>query len=133
MSWVANLMVLADRDDGSNVESLSAWLSHGAVHGMGSLNSLTVPNDYLPGRPRNNQWGGPKNPECDLWAGTLNHADLEEVLAHIRNMPWNHPGAVQIFLMDQEQSYFRLYMFREGAWNQYSPDPPPDADDQKAW
>jgi len=40
---------------------------------------------------------------------------------------------VQVFLMDQEESYFRLYMLRDGAWSQYAPPPPPDADDQHAW
>lgn len=34
--------------------------------------------------------------------------------------------------MDQEESYFRLYMLRDGTWSQHSP-PPPDADDQHAW
>jgi hypothetical protein len=53
--------------------------------------------------------------------------------ARIRETPWRFPGRVQVFLKDQEQSYFRLYMFRDGAWNQCAPAPPPDADDQHAW
>jgi hypothetical protein len=35
--------------------------------------------------------------------------------------------------LDQEESYFRLYMFRDGRLQQFAPPPPPDADDQHAW
>ncbi len=35
--------------------------------------------------------------------------------------------------MDQEESYFRLYMYRDGTWKQYTPPQPPDPDDQHAW
>lgn len=42
------------------------------------------------------------------------------------------PGPVQVLLMDQEQSNLRLYMYRNGKWNNFASDPPPDADDQRA-
>lgn len=130
VSWVANLMIQADPEDRTTVRALSEWLEHEApraydnqVHGVGWLKDLTDPDD--------NQWGGGKNPECDLWAGALNHADLNAVLARIGTLPWRFPGCVQVFLMDQEQSYFRLHMFRDGRLRQY--EPPADGDDQHAW
>ncbi|WP_431727377.1 hypothetical protein [Verrucosispora sp. TAA-831] len=95
------------------------------ARGVGALRSLTDPESH--------QWGGGKNPECEVWAGALNHADLDTLLTHIRTMPWRYPQRVQVFLMDQEESYFRLYMCRDGVWQQYAPLPPPDADDQHAW
>ncbi len=139
VSWVANLMIQADGADHGTVQSLSNWLEREApqraeagpdgygrqARGVGSLETLTD--------PRANHWGGWKNPECEVWAGALNHADLDALLTQIRMMPWRYPARVQVFLMDQEESYFRLYMFRDGTWNQYAPPPPPDADDQHAW
>jgi hypothetical protein len=32
---------------------------------------------------RDSHWGGWKNPECEVWAGALNHADLDALLARI--------------------------------------------------
>lgn len=121
------------------MESLSAWLEREAprraaaspdaygneARGVGTLRTLTEPGV--------NHWGGWKNPECEVWAGALNHADLDALLARIRATPWRYPQRVQVLLMDQEESYFRLYMLRDGAWSQYAPPPPPDADDQHAW
>jgi hypothetical protein len=75
MSWVANLMVQADRAEAGVVQRLDEWLQTAPCRdgtfgprGVGSLRSLTNPLDHT--------WGGWKNPECDLWAGALNHADL---------------------------------------------------------
>jgi hypothetical protein len=139
VSWVANLMIQADGADHGTVQSLSSWLEREAprrgggspdasgeqARGVGALKTLTDSNA--------NHWGGWKNPECEVWAGALNHADLGALLARIRTMPWRYPSRVQVLLMDQEESYFRLYMFRDGTWNQYAPPPPLDADDQHAW
>lgn len=124
MSWVTNLMVLANLQDQSTVGTLSRWLEDAAPRrpggpaapGVGSLKSLTDARD--------NRWGGGKNPECNLWGGALNHADLQALLAKCASLPWKYPGAVQLFLMDQEETYFRLYMFREGSWKQFAPEPP---------
>jgi hypothetical protein len=126
-------MILADRNDRSNVEALSTWLSlpretgSGLTEGMGlgSLKSLTAPGGH--------GWGGYKLPGIDLWAGALNYADLGDVLARVREIRWTHPGAVQIFFRDEWQSYFRLWMYRDSEWTQYAPDPPADADEQHAW
>jgi len=140
VSWVANLMLQVDRQDRDVVEAISAWLEGDAtrragtdayVHdtgprGVGSLAPLTGPDSGL-------HWGGWKYPECALWGGALNHANLRAVLEHLTSAPWRYPARVQIFLMDQEESYFRLYMHRDGAWRQYAPPPPVDADDQHAW
>lgn len=126
-------MVQADRQDRDVVEALSEWLKDEAPRranvgglGVGFLRSLTD-------LPTSEAWGGWKYPECSLWAGALNHAQLKPLLRRVAAAPWRYPGRVQVFLMDQEQSYFRLYMFRDDRWQQYAPPPPPDADDQHAW
>jgi len=117
MSWVANLIVQADEADAGVVQRLDEWLQTAprrdgtfGPRGVGSLRSLTNPLDHT--------WGGWKHPECTLWAGALNHADLESLLDCIRSLPWRYRGALQVFLMDQEESYFRLYMFRDDRLQQ---------------
>jgi hypothetical protein len=129
MSWVSNILVSVDRKDRPTVEMLNTWLrteaprrDPGPARGVGFLNDLTSDPD--------NAWGGPKQPECDVWGGALNHADLDAVVAKFAMLPWRTPAAAQLLVMDQEQSYFRLWMLRNGAPQQYAPEPP---DGDSAW
>lgn len=129
MSWVSNILVSVSREDRPTVELLNAWLRTEAPRresvpglGVGFLNDLTSDPD--------NAWGGPKQPECDVWGGALNHADLDAVVAKFAVLPWRIPAAAQLLVMDQEQSYFRLWMLRDGAPQQYAPERPAD---DSAW
>ncbi|WP_431902789.1 hypothetical protein [Nonomuraea sp. bgisy101] len=126
MSWVANVMVSVHPDDRPNVAALSEWLRTEAPlrgdpprQGCGFLREATG---------QNTAWGGGKYPECDVWAGALNHADLNAVLDHIAQMPWRCPNALQFFVMDQEDWFFRVWMLRGGELRQYAPIKP-DEDD----
>ncbi|GEM_PF-2232636 len=126
MSWVSNILVSVDREDRPTVELLNTWLRTEARRrdevpgiGVGFLNDLTSDPD--------NAWGGPKQPECDVWGGALNHADLDAVVTKFAMLPWRTPAAAQLLVMDQEQSYFRLWMLRNGTPQQYAPTPPADA------
>jgi hypothetical protein len=129
MSWVANVLVSIDSSDHDDVAALNEWLRESCpwngpsdppgATGVGFLVRLT---------DRNTTWGGWKYPECDLWGGALNHADLPALLKRVQELPWKHPGCVQVFLMDQEESYFRLWMIREGELRQYAPEPDPSDD-----
>jgi hypothetical protein len=64
-----------------------------------------------------------------VYAGALNHADLDAVVKHFGSVAWRKPNAVQLFLMDQEQSFFRVWMIRDGALQQYAPTSPGEEDD----
>ena len=44
-------------------------------------------------------------------------------------MPWQVPNAVQLFLMDQEQQYFRVWMLRDGRLPEYLPAEPDENTD----
>ncbi len=46
-----------------------------------------------------------------MHAGALNHADLAALVARVEQLPWQHPGFVQLMVMDQEEAYFRVWMF----------------------
>ncbi|MGC4815182.1 hypothetical protein ACLQ29_32115 [Micromonospora sp. DT228] len=43
---------------------------------------------------------------------------------------WHHPSAVQLLVMDQEESFFRVWMIRDGALRQYAPSSPDEEDDE---
>ncbi|MEA5358484.1 hypothetical protein VA596_02970 [Amycolatopsis sp., V23-08] len=127
MSWVTNMMLSTAMEDWEAAETLSEWLRTEAPRrydpaalGCGYLRRLTEGADP--------PWGGWKSPECAVWAGTLNHADPAAVLDRVRRLPWRAPHAVQLFLMDQEQLFFRVWMMREGELRQYAPERPDEED-----
>jgi hypothetical protein len=133
VSWVSNFILVVDYADVDVVLVLSDWLKTdapqregayvdaqgNAARGVGWLGRLSKPHD--------NHWGGRKNPECEVWAGALNHAALPALLDRVFTAPWRNPEQVQVLLMDQPESYFRLYMCRGGVWGQYAPPPTDDA------
>ncbi|MEU1528350.1 squamosa promoter-binding protein 15 [Streptomyces fagopyri] len=126
MSWVTNVMISADGADQANVEALSAWLGEEAprrkqsdAFGVGDLNLIT---DQDPG------WGGWKWPECRVWAGALNHCDLDALRHRVAEMSWREPNVVQLFVMDQEESFFRVWMIRGGELRQFAPLGPSEED-----
>lgn len=59
-------------------------------------------------------WGGNKHPECVLWAGAYNHLDLAAMLQSLDAIDWAYQEFVQVFVMEQEQPTFSVYMFRNG-------------------
>jgi hypothetical protein len=120
MSWVANVMVSVDMDDNQNAEALSEWLrteaplrSTSERRGVGYLRLLTSAED--------SRWGGWKAPECEVWAGALNHADLDAVRQRFFETPWREPNAAQLFVMDQDEGFFRLWMVRGDELQQFAP------------
>ncbi|MFI6100883.1 hypothetical protein ACIA8G_35485 [Lentzea sp. NPDC051213] len=125
MSWVANLMLSVSGWDNSTAAELSEWLRTDAPRrddagaGCGFLALIT---------DQDSRWGGWKNPECHVWAGALNHADLDALVAHVGKIDWKVPLAVQMLIMDQEEGFFRLWMFRGGEFRQYAPLQPDDDD-----
>ncbi|MGV9581139.1 squamosa promoter-binding protein 15 [Streptomyces sp. NPDC003509] len=122
MSHVANVMISVEPDDRPAAEELSQWLQTsalrrgfgpGAVGWVGSLSETTGSDT---------RWGGGKYPECDVYAGALNHADLAGLVAHVERIVWAHPEFVQLFVMDQEQVYFRVWMFHGTRLRQFAPE-----------
>lgn len=117
MSWVANVILTTDLMDEVRGDELSQWLReqaptrHGAGHGVGGL-------------ARTATWGGWKNPECTVFTGVLNHADVDAVVRHVERMPWAYPEFLQLLIRDQEDVFFRLWMFRFGRLVELTPPHP---------
>lgn len=127
VSWVANvLLVVSVVEQESLVRDFSEWLATEApwnepsvpagATGVGSLESLVGEGI---------RWGGAKYPECRVWGGVLDHADVDVVVQRFGAIPWISPGSVQLLVMDQEQTYFRLWMIRDGRPQQCAPTPDP--------
>ncbi|WP_253885101.1 hypothetical protein [Actinokineospora diospyrosa] len=124
---MTNVMVSVDMGDSRVVELFNEWCradlpkrNDPGRRGTGSLRLITG---------EGTQWGGPRYPECVVWAGTLNHADLGAVVDWFRGAPWRYPNQFQLFLLDQEQAFFRVWMIREGEIRQYAPTVPHEDDD----
>ncbi|MEY9993006.1 hypothetical protein ABIE67_005038 [Streptomyces sp. V4I8] len=107
MSWVANVMISADGADQPHVEALSDWLRDEAP---------------LRGQPDHS------GVECRVWAGALNHCDLDALRQRVAESPWREPNIVQLLVMDQEESFFRLWMIRGGELRQFAPLEPSEKD-----
>jgi hypothetical protein len=69
-----------------------------------------------------------KWPECRVWAGALNHCDLDALRRRVAETPWREPNVVQLLVMDQEESFFRLWMIRGGELRQFAPSVPSEED-----
>ena len=124
MSWVANVILTTDLTDEVRGEELSQWLReqaptrHGAGRGVGGL-------------ARTGTWGGWKNPECSVFTGVLNHADVDTVVRHVERMPWAYPEFLQLLIQDQEDVFFRLRMFRAGRLVELTP--PHEHVEEEVW
>jgi len=113
-------MISIEPGDRPAVEELNQWLQTAAPHRgsggkagwVGSLSETTGAGTL---------WGGGKFPECDVFAGALNHADLTALVARFERIRWKHPEFVQLFIMDQEQAYFRVWMFHGPKLQQIAP------------
>ena len=104
MSFVTNVIVSHSVDEGEKTtRTLCAWFD-----ARGGIRSLTaVETDY---------WGGDKGPECELWAGAYNLFDLAGFWQHMARLRWNRPDQVQVFLMEQLDRRFQVWLIEDGAF-----------------
>ena len=56
-------------------------------------------------------WGGAKNPECRVFATSLNHYDLAALITKIEQLGWTDRRCVQVFIKDQQDCCFGVWMF----------------------
>jgi hypothetical protein len=130
MAWVTNILLSVAVDDRSLVPEFSRWLEEDCPPrlpeqrwtGCGSLADLSGGEE--PG------WGGHKLPECSVYAGTVNNADLGAIVAKFGEIPWRRVYAAQLFVQDQEDSYFRVWMIRDGQPCQFAPLVPDEESDE---
>jgi hypothetical protein len=130
MSWVANVLLSHDiLEDEALVREFSEWLDRDEPRrALSGPPNATGVGFLVPLTGDETKWGGHKRPECHVWGGVLNHADLTAVVEKFGQMGWKHPGSVQLLLVDQEESFFRIWMIRNGEPHQFAPEPDPNDD-----
>lgn len=99
MSWVLNAIVSFDilENPETRLAEINAPLErdHGQVFA----------ND-------GHEWyGGPKRMEATYFGAAFNHVPISDVLAAVRAARWDDMSAVQLLLMDQEESRWTIYEF----------------------
>jgi hypothetical protein len=109
MSVVTNVMVSfcnLEFEKPGFFPQLESWFED-----KGGLGSITHGHSG----PQPYSWGGNKHPECVLFAGAYNHLDIDAMLKHFGSLDWAWPELAQIFIMEQEESTFCIYMFKDGS------------------
>jgi len=145
MSWVTNVMLSVTMYDTDNAKEFAAWIrdrpqeylrreSYHPALANPWPDDQEWPGPYIGGLAESpvSAWSGTKYPECHVWLGVLNTADLGKVRERFAAVPWRMPNAVQLFLMDQEESFFRVWMLRDGAPVEV-PMPGPYEEDDEFW
>jgi len=92
--------------DSESVTQLSDWLAKTTRFGERLLR--------LPGEP----WGGSKQPEAVIFAAALRDFDCTGLITRVGETAWSWPDAVQLFIRDQEDASFGVWMFVDGVFRQ---------------
>jgi hypothetical protein len=76
---------------------------------MTPVNEWLIANGYGAFGPDADQVaGGHKHLEAPLYVAGFNHFVLDAFVAMLRDLPWDEPEAVQLFIKDQEDLCFRV-------------------------
>jgi hypothetical protein len=126
VSWVANVMISASiGEDPKNLADFSEWLRVERRGGRRRSHQASLESAFcgqsltVVGLGRVEVSRGPH------LGSTTNRADIGAIVEHFESTPWREPWTVQLFVQDQEQDYFRVWMLRDGVAQQVVPDPHP--------
>lgn len=119
MSYTAEVIICVTADkDVETVTSLSFDLlgPRFARHGSNAERTGAL-------LPLEDEMGGHKAPATRLWGGVLNHADIPALLDHLATENWSEPDSLQVLVKTEDDSWFQLYMLRDGSFKAFAPDP----------
>jgi hypothetical protein len=63
-------------------------------------------------------WGGGKVPGCYLFAGTFNYLPLDDFIAELNKLEWREPEAFRMFVQEDDDRAFGVWVIRDGALEQ---------------
>jgi len=95
MSVVTNVLFKTSSGDKTRLSALNAVFQAGQEF-------KSCDHDSLPG----GWYAGNKFLECEICPGAFNHLDLKKLISAIRQVQWDDPASVQLFV--QEQGEHRL-------------------------
>jgi len=97
MSWVTNTILHLGLDDEGRINLINEFFK-------GRQEFVSVDDEAL----QRGWYGGYKMLEANLYLAALNNVDISDLVAHLRGIEFFAPSAVQLMVMDQEDSWFRL-------------------------
>jgi|RhiMetdeSRZDD1v2_1073273.scaffolds.fasta_scaffold421371_2 hypothetical protein len=108
MSFVTTLMLHVDFiEESVTLEMLNGWFA--------DLNSGSL----LDNTDVFEAWGGGKAPQAKVYAGAFNYFHIEEFMEHLATLPWSHPESVQLFVNDEHDTRFAIYLLTaDRTWRQ---------------
>jgi hypothetical protein len=108
MSVVTTLMLhVALIEDGVTLDDLNRWFD-------GQRVGLLLDNTDADGA-----WGGGKAPQVTVYAGAFNFLHTDELMAHLAALPWAYPDSVQLFVNEEEEYRFAVYLLADDrTWRQ---------------
>jgi hypothetical protein len=132
--WYVRLL---DDESAMNIVAVSTIPGDGPVMRYLEFDHSEIVAATLVQHPRyvdvaDGRWDENAGPEAHVWLGVLNNADLEKVRQHFAAIPWQLPNAVQLFMRDEGEDYFRVWMLRRGQVEQYVT-AKPDEQDRDYW
>lgn len=77
-------------------------------------------------------WGGFKQASTSIWGSVSSNLDWDRFLDRVKETPWSDPGRVQLLMMEDGDSYFRMYMFSGDDLVNVVP-APPDEGHARPW
>ena len=92
MSVVTNVLLKTSVGDLTRIAALNAAFRAGQQF-------LSCDDELLP----RGWYAGNKMLECVICPGAFNYLNLPELVAAIREVKWDDPGSVQLFVQEQEQ------------------------------
>lgn len=132
MSRTTEILLHVGIEDEDLLTELSFWLQAEAPRADGRVEGPTGHLLPLTGEVGAEAWGGFKLPAATIWAGVANYLDVNAFVAEIERVPWRRSEAVQAFIRDDGDPWFRMYMIRDGVARQYAP-PPPEGEQDRPW
>jgi hypothetical protein len=113
-------MISVGFDDAAGVEAVSFWMANDAPRSDDRVEDSAGHLLPLTGAV-GEEWGGTKPPFSTVWAGVGNYLDSAALLAFVNGVSWRDPDAVQVFVREEEDDYFAVYMLRDGALTRLTP------------
>jgi hypothetical protein len=92
MSVVTNFVFKTSVGDKARVAELNTAFQSGAK--FVSCGDESLPRGW---------YAGTKILECEIYPGAFNHLELSDLIRAIREVDWDDPGSVQLFVQEQEE------------------------------
>lgn len=96
MSVVTNVVFKTSAGDRKRIAKLNEVFQSGQLF-------VSCDDEMLP----RGWYAGSKMLECQIYPGAFNHLELGELIKAIREVDWDDPGGVQLFVQEQEEDHLR--------------------------